>query len=666
MRALFVKLLHITLGVSVVALAFAPSLPARAIQKPENDDIFDIESYNGFEEDKFDSIIPLEDMYPPLTFQIDFSVDVDSGGFFGGGLDVDSALSNILEPAYTQEEHYQRKSSEKDVPRADIQLSSVTVEPGAEITAVGQPQVYRSNNGGENLIYAWAYDTVALNGVAAGADSLDLPEASSPRSVHTRTPKTDSDKDGMDDDWELRYGLNPNDPGDADQDPDGDGFTNDLYANSDGDVLIMEPETTAGPPDGTLTNLKEYIWGTDPNNPDTDGDGFTDGQDIAGLGQQNINIVIPPDTELNDTDNLRLTILGESIQSFEQNDYLVKLDSTTIPLVVNDSEDLAVRLSIDNDNPLPGDQVRLTAALTQTKFKEGILSYRWFVNNVLQTEVEEESNFTFDYVIPEESAPGDVITFNVQAINFETNQQAEAELDVRIAELMQINYDPEEMVTGKTVTITSILLNSTDPTELVYHWYMDGSEVIEQSGQGKTTFTTKLDQSPGSSFDIVVEVNTPSDSKLLATDKTTITLKVPTLSLDISNTKPQEGEPFTIVAIPKYFQEEKLTYRWTVDNQDLLLQPDRADVTLSGYPPGIINIEVQARSNGLRPESASAEGEVLILPPTQISALGEDKSLGSLRASLVSRPINVGIFVTAFLAMLGIIIYGLRRRNALL
>ncbi len=46
----------------------------------------------------------------------------------------------------------------------------------------------------------------------------------------------DSDADGMPDDWEIKYGLNPFDPSDANQDLDGDG----------------------------LTNLQEYQLGTDP------------------------------------------------------------------------------------------------------------------------------------------------------------------------------------------------------------------------------------------------------------------------------------------------------------------------------------------------------------------------------------------------------------------
>jgi len=40
------------------------------------------------------------------------------------------------------------------------------------------------------------------------------------------TPYTDTDNDGMPDAWEIKYGLNPNDPGDANQDANGNGYTN--------------------------------------------------------------------------------------------------------------------------------------------------------------------------------------------------------------------------------------------------------------------------------------------------------------------------------------------------------------------------------------------------------------------------------------------------------
>jgi len=57
----------------------------------------------------------------------------------------------------------------------------------------------------------------------------------------------DSDDDGIPDAWETSYGLNPNDPSDANEDLDGDGFT----------------------------NLQEYQNGTDPNNIDEEGPSIT-------------------------------------------------------------------------------------------------------------------------------------------------------------------------------------------------------------------------------------------------------------------------------------------------------------------------------------------------------------------------------------------------------
>jgi len=59
--------------------------------------------------------------------------------------------------------------------------------------------------------------------------------------VQRLNPSSDSDGDGMPDGWELQYGLNPLDPGDAHADLDGDGYS----------------------------NLQEYRLGTAPNSADS-------------------------------------------------------------------------------------------------------------------------------------------------------------------------------------------------------------------------------------------------------------------------------------------------------------------------------------------------------------------------------------------------------------
>ncbi|MCL1061840.1 S8 family serine peptidase, partial [Shewanella benthica] len=63
----------------------------------------------------------------------------------------------------------------------------------------------------------------------------------------------DNDNDGIDDEWEYLYGLNPYDPDDASLDFDGDG----------------------------LSNQQEYLLGLNPNLSDSDGDGIDDGVELT-------------------------------------------------------------------------------------------------------------------------------------------------------------------------------------------------------------------------------------------------------------------------------------------------------------------------------------------------------------------------------------------------
>ncbi len=101
----------------------------------------------------------------------------------------------------------------------------ITVSPSGVVTAAGT---------GAALVSAFNEGTLGILRIAVSTGPLD------------------SDGDGMADDWEQTFGFNPNDPGDAPQDADGDG----------------------------LTNLSEFQRQTDPRDDDSDDDGVRDGLEV--------------------------------------------------------------------------------------------------------------------------------------------------------------------------------------------------------------------------------------------------------------------------------------------------------------------------------------------------------------------------------------------------
>jgi hypothetical protein len=77
--------------------------------------------------------------------------------------------------------------------------------------------------------------------------------STSTASITVLAPLGDNDSDGMGNKWEIGHGLDPTNPADATLDSDGDG----------------------------LTNVQEFVAGTDPLDSDTDGDGSDDGTEAS-------------------------------------------------------------------------------------------------------------------------------------------------------------------------------------------------------------------------------------------------------------------------------------------------------------------------------------------------------------------------------------------------
>jgi len=162
----------------------------------------------------------------------------------------------------------------------------------------------------------------------------------------------DSDNDGMPDWWEYKYQLDPNDPEDGEDDMDEDGLTNlgeyenncdIMYFDSDGDLLADGWEVGYGldPLDSDvvdvvdgnnvyadtdsdgLDTLKEAIFSTAPTIADSDGDGTSDGAEVAqgGLPADASDGGLPPSAE--QICELRLTVGDWSSSNSERYDLVV-------------------------------------------------------------------------------------------------------------------------------------------------------------------------------------------------------------------------------------------------------------------------------------------------------------------------------------------------------
>jgi hypothetical protein len=85
----------------------------------------------------------------------------------------------------------------------------------------------------------------------------------------------DDDDDGASDDWELANNFNPKDPADAAGDLDNDSLSNlEEFLNG------TEPAVSDSDDDGLLDGEEVKTYFTDPNNKDTDSDGFDDAEEI--------------------------------------------------------------------------------------------------------------------------------------------------------------------------------------------------------------------------------------------------------------------------------------------------------------------------------------------------------------------------------------------------
>jgi hypothetical protein len=167
-------------------------------------------------------------------------------------------------------------------------------------------------------------------------------------------PPVSSVGDGIPDSWKIAHHLDPHDPGLAGEDPDNDGLTNlEEYQNG------TDPNNPDTDGDGVSDGDEVHKYRTDPLNPDTDGDGLTDGEEIR-LGTNPLN----PDTD------------GDGIPDGIE----VKLG--TNPLVPDATTTVQGRVLDGSNNPVPGASVVVFGLITGATDATGFFSIRFVPSHI--------------------------------------------------------------------------------------------------------------------------------------------------------------------------------------------------------------------------------------------------------------------------------------------
>lgn len=429
----------------------------------------------------------------------------------------------------------------QDPPNVDLRVATKSPAQGAEFTINAVPLRYSS--GLSKLLFGWASKLpnkkfVSQQGLVAGGRELteaDVKDFNFPTGSQTnldscrRITRTvanprvnDTDNDGMDDNWEKRYAPN----GDIrnfkpEDDPDNDGIdltdpmilaqNNKPLEDSDGlpipspdayDGSRVTPDTTAksAPGDGLFTNMEEYIWGTNPEDSDTDDDGFPDEADIVGLGQSSFNQTseIAQGAANLDRMTYRVTTVGISTLVDEHNTGHKKIliDSDERTIIAGVQEDL--QASVYNVNLTPhatdvsgtsqlndGKDVFVEADAFQTEGDKAVLEYAWFVEfrnagsikisdrvqvpptseftkEDMQTEVGRLGRYTFRHPLTEllqyvpsnyefDNKSGSLIYITAEISNLVTHEFASKRIPISIGSDQTMTLQITDLDTGKTM-----------------------------------------------------------------------------------------------------------------------------------------------------------------------------------------------------------------------
>lgn len=303
---------------------------------------------------------------------------------------------------------WDKQESDQSSPALDLNLSPTNVAKGGNLNVTLASQHFRTAP--RNLYQNWCLtrgdtgETKSYNEVIAGGKPAQPYASLSWDSGGCCTPLTrpvtvDADGDGMDDEWERKHFLGRTINGvevtednvlemvRPDDDPDHDGYYARKFINKEGRPITVAPALvdhrgrvhTLGDADNKLTNIEEFILGTDPMDGDSDNDGIGDEMDYMGIGATSFSFPVELDPGPNGY--YLITAMAAGINSNGD----VSIAARSKKFEISEGENLEINLTSPQDNLVIDEQppdgfLQLNARISGGDIEPEDLFFEWFFN----------------------------------------------------------------------------------------------------------------------------------------------------------------------------------------------------------------------------------------------------------------------------------------------
>ncbi|EKD49115.1 MAG: hypothetical protein ACD_63C00262G0006 [uncultured bacterium] len=514
-----------------------------------------------------------------------------------------------LKPKWTlndvAEELFNKEKNDEPSPKVEVNFANANMMEGEEAMAVAVPLNFRTMP--NNLSFSFCLTrgdngkTVNYNNVLAGgklaeplSPSLGLGDGACCGAL-TRSVETDVDKDGMDDGWERLNFLGKEIEGvevteknyldlvKPDDDLDHDGFLNNKFKNAKGEYVTIVPalvdhmgKVHVSGADGELTNLEEFILGTNPMIGDTNADGVGDEMNYQGIGilEFSFPVEVPPGPS-------GYYVVTATVLGMTNSEIVVGIASNSNKLIVSDGGKIELQLDPNPEVLTLSDDgtMQIETNVVGGEVDKKNLYYKWDFNgqSICDNEVYKEfcdvgqrilelggsgdrSLLKLPGIAEGNLGVGDQYSFGVHIIDPSSRRDASATVSLPIAQGLTLTTACKEGAKERE----SVPADSKEPVEICvaeliktssanllganFQWFKDGQADLANSGLGKSTYNMLVTNPIGDKHDVILKVKDASDGVVLGGASINLVVEGPRIEI---------VEPFSEQVGPGYGPKER-------------------------------------------------------------------------------------------------------------